>query len=293
MSANKLRQRESSRIGIWSLELRFGDSARAVDAVAELDQLGYSGLWIPGGIGGDVLGDVERLLGATRRAVIATSILNLWKHEPQDVGRWWRGLSEEQRSRVLLGVGVSHSALIGEAYRQPLARTREFLDRLVAAGVPAEATCLAALGPKMLELARDRTAGAHPYLVTPEHTAKARELLGPDKLLAPEQGVILERDSARARALAREALKTYLHLPNYVNNWRRLGFSEQDISNVSDSFVDALFAWGSEEDIAARVDAHLSAGADHVCLQVITGAGTDVDAARPAWRALAGALDLR
>lgn len=280
----------SARIGIWSLELRFGDRAEAADAAAELDELGFAALWIPGGVGGDVLGDVDRLIGATKRAVIATGILNIWKHEPREVGQWWQALPNERRSRALIGIGVSHSPLIGDAYSQPLARMRSYLDDLAAAGVPADALCLAALGPKMLELSRDRTAGAHPYLVTPEHTAQARAILGPDRLLAPEQGVILETDPARARALARKALEHYLHLPNYVNNWRRLGLSDDDISTVSDKFVDALFYWGSPEKIAERVDAQLAAGADHVCLQVITGAGINIAAARPAWRALAGAL---
>ena len=167
---------------------------------------------------------------------------------------------------------------------------RDYLDRLSAEGLPADRLCLAALGPKMLELARDRTAGAHPYLVTPEHTAQARSVLGPGKLLAPEQGVILERDPERARAMARKALAQYQQRPNYANNWRRLGFSEDDIANMSDRLVDALFAWGGVEQIAERVKAHLSAGADHVCLQVISGAGVDVNAARPAWRTLAAAL---
>jgi len=280
----------SVRIGIWSLELRFGDRQEAAEAAAELDELGYSALWIPGGIGGDVLGDVDRLIGATKRPVIATGILNIWKHEPRDVAQWWRNLPEERRSRALIGLGVSHSPVIGEAYRQPLAHMRDYLDKLDEARVPKDALCLAALGPKMLELARDRTAGAHPYLATPEHTARARAVLGPGKLLAPEQGVILETDPTRARAIARKALERYLRLPNYVNNWRRLGFSDEDIANTSDPFVDALFFWGSAETIARRVNEHLSSGADHVCLQVITGAGVSVAAARPAWRELAAAL---
>lgn len=280
----------SARIGIWSLELRFGDRAEAADAAAELDELGFAALWIPGGVGGDVLGDVDRLIGATKRTVIATGILNIWKHEPRDVGQWWQALADERRARALIGIGVSHSPLIGAAYSQPLARMRSYLDQLAEARVPADALCLAALGPKMLELSGDRTAGAHPYLVTPEHTAQARAILGPDKLLAPEQGVILETDPARARALARKALEHYLHLPNYANNWRRLGFTDDDIATASDRFVDALFYWGSPETIAQRVNAHLSAGADHVCLQVITGAGVSIAAARPAWRALASAL---
>jgi probable F420-dependent oxidoreductase len=279
----------SSPIGIWSLELRFGDRGEAVEAAAELDELGFSALWIPGGVGGAVLSDVDRLIGATKRAVIATGILNIWKHEPSEVGEWWARLPEERRARALIGIGISHAPLIGETFSKPLGRTREYLEQLAAVGVPSSNLCVAALGPKMLELSRD-TAGAHPYLVTPAHTAQARALLGPDKLVAPEQGVILERDPERARALARKALEHYLHLPNYVNNWRRLGFAEQDITGISDTFVDAIFLWGSVERIAKGVNAHLAAGADHVCLQVITGAGVSVAAARPAWRELASAL---
>jgi probable F420-dependent oxidoreductase len=278
------------RIGIWSLQLRFGDRAEASEAAAELDELGYGALWIPGGIGGDVQGDVDRLLAATKRSVIATGILNLWKHEAKDVGAWWQALSQEHQSRVLLGIGVSHSHNIGEAYRQPLHAMREYLDKLDAAGVPANSLCLAALGPKMLELARDRTAGAHPYLVTPEHTAIARAALGPGKLVAPEQGVVLETDPDRARAMARQALKQYITYPNYTNSWKRLGFSDDEITSASDRLVDALFAWGTVEAIAKRVNEHFAAGADHVCLQVITGGGVTVGPARPVWRELAAAL---
>jgi probable F420-dependent oxidoreductase len=167
---------------------------------------------------------------------------------------------------------------------------REYLDKLDAAGVPANSLCLAALGPKMLELARDRTAGAHPYLVTPEHTAIARAALGPGKLVAPEQGVVLETDPDRARAMARQALKQYITYPNYTNSWKRLGFTDDEITSASDRLVDALFAWGTVDAIAKRVNEHFAAGADHVCLQVITGGGVTVGPARPVWRELAAAL---
>ncbi len=154
--------------------------------------------------------------------------------------------------------------------------------------MPSDNLCLAALGPKMLELSGQRTAGAHPYLVTPEHTASAREILGPGKLLAPEQGVILETDAEKARAMAREALSIYAGLPNYRNNWLRLGFKQEDIDNVSDGLVDALFAWGDTDKIAERVKAHHDAGADHVCVQVIQGNG--VAGLRSACRELAAVL---
>lgn len=278
------------RIGIWSLELRYGDHALAAEAAAELDELGFGALWVPGGHGGDITGDLDHLLSATSRATIATGILNIWRHDPEEIAGWWKGLPEDRQRRLLLGLGVSHSHIIGEAYAKPLSAMRDYLDRLAAAGLPLETTCLAALGPKMLELARDRTAGAHPYNVTPEHSALARKVLGAGKLLAPEQAVILESDPVRARELARGFLAHYLEYPNYANNFRRLGFSEEDIAQPSDRLVDGLFAWGSIEQIVERVNAHFAAGADHVCLQAVTGAGVDVGPARAVWRELAAAL---
>ena len=285
MSTPQLRQ-----IGIWSLELRFGDPAESREAAAELDELGYGAIWFPGGIGGDVTGDFGRLLAATRRAVIATGIINIWKHEPHEIADWWKGLSADHKARALLGLGISHGPLIGEGWGKPIAVTRDYVKRLTAAGVPASSQCLAALGPQMLELSRDLTAGAHPYLVTPEHSELARKILGTGKLLAPEQGVILETDPGRARNLAREALTQYRELPNYRNNWLRLGFSEDDINQASDRLIDSLFAWGRPERIAERVKAHLAAGADHVCLQVITPQGAGYAKVRAAWRELAGVL---
>jgi probable F420-dependent oxidoreductase len=279
------------RIGIWSLELRFGDPGQAADAAAELDELGFGALWIPGGVGGDVLGSVDRLLCATRKAVIATGIVNIWKHEAREIGEWWRVQPDDRKQRVLLGLGVSHGPLIGEAYRKPLAAMSEYLTQLSAEGLPATNLCIAALRPKMLELARERTAGTHPYLVTPEHSAMARKALGPDALLAPEQGVIFETDPARARELGRKTIEAYRRYPNYVDSWRRLGFTEDDIANARDRLTDALFAWGGIDRITERVNAHFAAGADHVCLQVISAASRpDVDAVRPAWRELAAAL---
>lgn len=283
-------ERRLGRIGIWSLELRFGDRGQAADAAAELDDLGYSALWIPGGVGGDVMGDIDRLLHATSRATIATGILNIWKHDPAEIAGWWLALSDDQRQRVLLGLGVSHSHVVGEAYRKPLSVMRDYLDQLDGAGLPQEARCLAALGPKMLELARDRAAGVHPYLITPAHTALAREALGPGRLVAPEQGVILENDSVRARELARAALASYQSYPNYQNSWRRLGFTDDEIASADDRLIDALFAWGDEDKIAARIYEHFAAGADHVCIQAITGAGLDLAPARTVWRNLARAL---
>ena len=276
------------RVGVWSMELRFGDAAAIDEAAAELDELGYGALWIPGGIDDAVLSDVDRLLSATRRIVIATGIINIWKQEASDVAAWWKGQSADRQARVWLGIGVSHAPIIGEGWMKPVAKVRSWIDQAEAAGLPEDAMCVAALGPKMMALAGKRTGGAHPYLVDPGHTAESRGILGPGKVLAPEQGVVLESDPAKARALVREALAMYLTLPNYTNSWRRLGYSEEDIATVSDRLVDGIFAWGSAAQIAERVKAHHDAGADHVCIQAITGAG--IDSARKAWRDLAGVL---
>lgn len=279
------------KVGIWSLELRFGDKAESSEAATELDELGYGALWIPGGIDSSAPADVERLLGATRRTTIATGILNIWKHEPAQLAAWFAALPDEHRARTLLGLGVSHGPIIGEKWAKPLAVVREYLDGLDAAGMDRSSLCLAALGPKMVALAGERTAGAHPYLVTPEHTAEARAILGPGKLLAPEQGVILEEDPGRARELALAALENYRMLPNYRNNWLRLGFTEEEIDRDDDRLVHALFVVGGVDEVAERVRAHLDAGADHVCLQVIAGArGGDFAVLRPQWRRLAEAL---
>jgi probable F420-dependent oxidoreductase len=276
------------RVGVWSLEMRFGDPAAIDEAAVELDELGYGALWIPGGIDDQVLGDVDRLLSKTRRIVIATGIINIWKQEAGDVAAWWRAQSAERQARVLLGVGISHGPIIGEAWMKPIAKTRQWIEQALKAGLPADAMCVAALGPQMMKLSGELTAGAHPYLVDPRHTAASRPILGPGKLLAPEQGVVLESDPEIARALARDALKFYASLPNYANNWKRLGFSEADIETRSDALIDGLFAWGGADAIAARVKAHHDAGADHVCIQAISGSG--LDGARQVWRALASAL---
>jgi probable F420-dependent oxidoreductase len=281
-------------IGIWSRELRYDtDRAAAADAAAELEELGYGALWIPDA-GGDVLGVAGELLAATRRVAIATGILNIWMHEAGDVTSGVAALDATHPGRFLLGLGASHAALIDAdspgRYRRPYSTMVAYLDDLDAQpdAVPPSRRVLAALGPRMLELARDRAGGAHPYLVTADHTRRARELLGPDRLLAPELSVLLERDPAAARERAREFVVTYLALPNYVNNLLRIGFEHADVTPPgSDRLVAALVVAGDEEAIAARVAEHRAAGADHVAVQVI-GAGDTLP--RGAWRALAPAL---
>ncbi|MDA0165314.1 TIGR03620 family F420-dependent LLM class oxidoreductase [Solirubrobacter ginsenosidimutans] len=269
----------NGRVGVWSRELRFSrDREDARDAAAELEELGYAALWIPD-VGGDVFGACEELLAATRSIPLLTGILNIWMHDAAEVAARSAALGE----RFTLGLGASHEAVIGERYAKPLSAMRAYLDELDVLG--SGDRLLAALGPKMLELSRTRAAGAHPYLVPVEHTRQAREILGPDRALAVEQGVVLAPDRAAARA----HVAAYLELPNYVANLRRLGYGDADFAGGgSDALVDALVAWGDEEAIAERVRAQLEAGADHVCIQVIDA--VDDTPPRDAWRRIAPAL---
>ena len=278
------------RVGVWAMELRSGGKEAGAKAAAEAEKLGYTAIWTPGGIDDQVLGDVDNLLDATSKAVIGTGIINVWKQPAADVGAWFAPQSADRKARTMLGLGISHGPLIGESYGKPVANMAAYLDGLDKAGVPKENRCLAALGPKMLDLAGERTAGSHPYLTPPEHNAFARKHMGPDALLAPELGVVLETDPAKARAMARAAVSFYLTLPNYVNNWLRLGYSAEDVKG-SDKLIDALFAWGEPKKIAEMVDAHIAAGADHVCLQVIREDMMEAKAPPvDEWRKLAAAL---
>ncbi|OBG31630.1 LLM class F420-dependent oxidoreductase [Mycobacterium sp. E3198] len=280
-------------VGVWSSQLRYGDPSESADAAAELDQLGFTALWIPD-VGGPVFDAVGHLLAATKRTTIATGILNLWMHSPGDVAASYDTLTAEHGDRFLLGIGVSHAPLIdaGEPgrYRKPLAATASFLDGLDAASrpVPAEARVLAALGPKMLALSAARARGAHPYLVTPDHTASARSVLGEGPLLLPEQTVILCDGADEARRIGADWLRAYLALPNYANNLLRSGFSEDDLAQVSDRLLDAIIAWGDEEAVMRRIAEHRAAGADHVCVQVLTADPTEFP--REQWRRIAAAI---
>ena len=285
--------RDITGTGIWSAGLRYGDAGEATEAAAELEELGYSALWVPD-IGGDIFEVVGRLLAATGTATIATGILNLWMHSADETADAHARLTATHGDRFLVGIGVSHAALIdaGEPgrYRKPVAAMTSFLDELDSAPTPVTSSnrVLAALGPKMLELARTRTAGAHPYNVTPEHTALARQALGPSSLVLPEQAVALTTDPQLARTLGRGHLAGYLALPNYTNNLRRLGFDDDDFAaGGSQRLIDALVAWGDVDAIASRVSEHRDAGANHVCIQVLSEEGLFP---RRAWRDLAPAL---
>lgn len=281
--------------GIWSSALRYGDPGEAATLAAELEDVGYTALWVPD-VGGELFPAVANLLAATTEATVATGILNIWMHTPEETAAQHHALTTAHGRRFLCGLGISHRPLIDRVnepgtYQRPVETMAEYLDGLDAADAPLarDDRVLAALGPKMLELARTRTAGTHPYLVTPELTQRARTGVGPDGLVASEQAVVLDGDPSRARAVARAHLQGYLGLPNYANNWKRQGFTDDDLADGgSDRLVDALVVWGDDGAIAARVQAHRDAGADHVCIQALT----EDPRAFPAdeWRALAPAL---
>jgi probable F420-dependent oxidoreductase len=261
------------KFGVWSMELRFGERSGADAMARELEDMGYGALWVPGGFDDKVLEDVSHLLAVTSKATIATGILNLWKYQPSEVADWFAGLSGAHKARTMIGIGISHSALIGADYTRPLANTRKFVEGLEAAGMAMDHTNLAALGPKMVALSGEKTAGAHPYLVDPEHTRQARAILGPGKLLAPEQGVAFGTTLAEARETAAKGISFYKELPNYANNWKRLGFTDEEIASDADRFIDAIVACGEVATMADRVREHWQAGADHVCVQIISAEG--------------------
>ena len=281
--------------GIWSAMLRYGDPAEIADLASEMEGLGYSALWIPD-VGGDVWTPLSNLLTATRSATIATGILNVWMHSPDETAAQHATLTARHGHRFLCGVGVSHRPLIDRineagTYQKPIEKVASFLDGLDAADPPLSPgeRCIAALGPRMLELSAARSSGTHPYLVTPEHTAIARAAVGPDRLVASEQAVVLDTNPDSARATARTHLEVYLGLPNYTNNWKRIGFTDDDLADGgSDALVDALVAWGDADAIVARVQAHRDAGASHVCIQALEPDPRAMPAGQ--WRELAAAL---
>lgn len=282
-------------VGIWSSGLRYGDGGETGEAVAELEELGYRAVWLPD-VGGDLLSVVAHLLEASTTITVATGILNIWMHEPAVVARTYHDLVAAHGERLLFGLGVSHAPLIDGTnepgtYAKPYCKMVEYLDELDAQDppLPVASRVLAALGPRMIELARSRAAGTHPYLGTPDLTRRSREALGPDPYLAPEQAVVLEADAAEARAIARRHLSMYLALPNYRNSLLRIGWQEADLEDGgSDALVDRLVAWGDEEAVVTRVREHRDAGADHVCIQVITA--DPVSLPTREWRRLAPVL---
>lgn len=250
---------------------RFGSFGRGVtpQQATEIEALGYGAVWV-GGSPPAALSWVEPILQATTTLCVATGIVNIWSAPAQRVAESFHRIEAAYPGRFLLGIGVGHAEMISE-YRKPYNALVEYLDRLDDYGVPANRRVVAALGPRVLGLSARRSAGAHPYLTTPEHTARARELIGPSAFLAPEHKVVLTTDSARALTVGRQALDMYFNLANYRNNWKRLGFTDDEVSRPgSDRLVDAVVAYGTPDAIAARLNEHLLAGADHVPIQVLT-----------------------
>jgi probable F420-dependent oxidoreductase len=254
---------ELGRIGIWA-----HSSVLTPDVVVEVEKLGYGAVWLGGSPDGE-LNIIDPLLAATDHIAVATGIVNMWKDDAATVAAAYQRIERSFPGRFLLGVGIGHPEATQE-YVKPYDKMVSYLDGLDAGGVPRERRALAALGPKVLRLAAERAAGAHPYLTTPEHTRQARALVGAGVLLAPEQKVILETDPRRAREIGRDAVRYYLGLSNYLSNLRRLGFTDEDLTAPgSDRLVDALAPHGDAETVARVVRAHLDAGADHVCVQVL------------------------
>ena len=294
---DRLRERLGP-VGAWLTLLGLRSAAEERTAAAEIERLGYPALWFgETPVNKEAFVHAGILLAATERIAIATGIASIYARDAAAANAAGNALAEAYDGRFVLGLGVSHAPAVaqrGHDYGKPVTEMRRYLEALEAADYRAPAPArpaplvIAALRRRMLELARDRTHGAHPYLVTPAHTARAREILGPGPVLAPEQGVVLEADPDRARAIARDHLTAYLRLPNYTNSWREDGFGDDDFADGgSDRLVDALVAWGDAGAIAARVRAHHDAGADHVCIQPVI---RDLDRAVATLRELAPVL---
>jgi probable F420-dependent oxidoreductase len=276
-----------THVGVWASRRRLGGGS-AAEAARLAEELGYGAFWLGGS---PPLPDVRPLLEATSRIVVATGIVNVWGYEPAQLAAEHAELTREFPGRLLLGIGISHPSS-NAGYARPLATMRAFLDGLDAAAtpVPHEELCIAALAPKMLALSAERTRGTHPYFVPAAHARVARDAVGPDALVAPEVTCVLDDDADRARSTARAFARTYLQLPNYVSNLRRLGYGDDDVTgDGSDRLIDDVVPHGTVADVAAALGAHLAAGADHVCVQVLGEDGVP----RSGWSALAAELGLR
>jgi probable F420-dependent oxidoreductase len=297
-TAGRALAEQLGRVGLWTRHLDIQPAERVRSTVAELEELGWGSLWSWEVFGREALTNAGLLLSATRRMVVGTGIASIWARDPVAMAAAQRTLAEAYPDRFVLGIGVSHAPIVdarGHRYDRPLEAMRAYLDAMDAApwqGPPlaeAPVRVLAALGPRMLELAAERSAGALLYNNPPETTAAARSVVGAGPLLATEQAVVVEDDPAEARRIGREFIAFYLTLPNYVRAWERAGFGpEERADGGSDRMVDAVVAWGTPEAIAERVRAQLDAGADHVCLQVLESDPNALPLA--GWRALAPAL---
>jgi probable F420-dependent oxidoreductase len=258
------------------------------EQLRDIEALGYGAIWA-GGSPPAELSWVEPILEQTEKLQLATGIVNIWSAAAEPVAQSFHRIDKAYPGRFLLGIGVGHPEA-NQEFRKPIDAVNEYLDKLDENGVPKDRIVVAALGPKVLKLSADRSAGAHPYLTTPEHSAEAREVIGPSAFLAPEHKVVLTTDAEKARATGRKALEIYLQLANYLNSWKRLGFTDEDVAKPgSDRLVDAVVAYGTPDAIAARLKEHLTAGADHVAVQVLSGP----DKLVPPLAELAGPLGLK
>jgi probable F420-dependent oxidoreductase len=294
-----LKSMQIGPVGIWTSQFDYQPAEKVRKAAADLERLGFGAIWFPESIGREAFTHAALLLGATKKIVVATGIANIYGRDPVTTASAQKTLTEAYAGRFLLGLGVSHIPLVeqvrGHTYGKPVAAMRAYLDGMDQApyrAVPPSgkpARVLAALGPRMLQLAAERADGAHPYFVPPEHTARARKILGSERFLAVEQAVVLETEPARAREIARRHMSVYLGLPNYVSNLRRLGFADEDFANGgSDRLVDAIVACGDVTAAIDRVRAQQSAGADHVCIQLLPEEPQALP--MPQWKELASAL---
>jgi len=275
---------ELGKLGVW-VSMDSMSAAAAAAFAKRVEEWGYPALWIPESRGRNALAHASWLLANTQKLVVATGIANIYARDPMAMANGQRGLNEQSDGRFLLGVGVSHRPMVqgvrGHNYGKPVATMRAYLEAMREAPYQAPMprdkplTIVAALGPRMMALSSELADGAHPYNTTPQHTAQSRSILGPGKLLCPEVWVLLETDPSTARRAAREALSRYMQLENYVNNWRREGYGDDDLTGGgSERFVDAMVAWGDEGAIRARIREHWEAGADHVCVQTISPQGS-------------------
>jgi probable F420-dependent oxidoreductase len=291
-------QPDLGRIGLWTFALDVQPMAKAQEAAAEIDEMGFGTVWLPEAVGREIFSSSALILSATKNIKVASGIASIAARTAHTMQSGWKTLSEAFPGRFVLALGVSHSHMVTKlhklSYDKPYSNMVEYLDvmdKSPYAGAAPQSPMyrmIGALGPKMLQLSAERTAGAHPYFTTPQHTAEARALMGAKPLIAPEIAVIFDTDKDKARATARKFMSTYTRLPNYANNLMRLGFTQDDVTNQSDKLVDEIVTWGGLDKIAARIKEHHDAGANHVCVQVLTHDPLELPMA--GWRELSALL---
>ena len=295
---SNVEQPDLGRIGLWTFALDVQPMAKAQEAAAEIDEMGFGTVWLPEAVGREIFSSSALILSATKNINVASGIASIAARTAHTMQSGWKTLSEAFPGRFVLALGVSHSHMVTKlhklSYDKPYSNMVEYLDVMDKSPYAGAATqapmyrMIGALGPKMLQLSAERTAGAHPYFTTPQHTAEARALMGAKPLIAPEIAVIFETDKDKARATARKFMSTYTRLPNYANNLMRLGFTQDDVTNQSDRLVDEIVTWGTLDKIAARIKEHHDAGANHVCVQVLTHDPLELPMA--GWRELSALL---